>query len=278
MKLSRLLVVTAAGVLMVLIGCARDPKPGTPEAATLGDKYMHSMSDALVKAQTFTFDTDEDLQVLTPTGEKREMAVSRKVTVRRPNAVAFELHGTGDAAADVVAFYDGNTATLSNTKTGVYAQTPAPDTLDGMFNFVASQFGLPVPIADVMYKSPYDAYLGKDSKGGFVGRETIDGVSYAVVDYGDDVVGIKMWIPSSEPALPRRVEITYKKAPMPLMSRVNFLNWKLDVPVTDATFAFQPPAGGSTVAFADFVAAMFGPTTTSPAAAAGSTPAAPAAK
>ncbi len=275
MKTSRLLALMAAAIFITVTGCARDPKRDTPEAAALGDKYMHAMSDALVTAQTFTFDTDEQVQLMTPAGERREMAFTRKVIVRRPDAVTFQLHGKGDGGMDIVAFYDGKTATLSNTKTGVYAQTPVPDTLDGMFNLVATQYGLPVPIADVMYKSPYDAYLGKSSKGGFVGRDTIDGLSYAVVDYADDIVAVKLWIPSSGLALPRRVAITYKKAPMPLTSTVNFLNWKLDVPVTDATFAFQPPAGGSPVAFADFVGGIFGATTGSPDAAGTIGPATP---
>ena len=278
MKTSRLLLVMAAAVLITITGCARDPKPSTPEAAALGDKYMHSMSDTLAKAQTFTFETDEQLQVMTTAGEKREMSLSRKVVVRRPNAVAFELHGKGDGAQDIVAYYDGKTATLSNVKAAVYAQTPVPATLDDMLNYVARQYGLPVPIGDVMYASPYDAYLGKNSKGGFVGRETIDGVSYAVVDYADDLVRVKLCIPSSGPALPRRLEITYKNAPMPLMSRVNFLNWKLEVPVTDATFAFQPPTGGSTVAFADFVDGMISGTTPSPVTSGANAAATPAAK
>jgi hypothetical protein len=278
MKTSRLLVLIAAAILITVTGCARDPKPGTPEAAALGDKYMHSMSDTLVKAQTFTFDTDEQLQVLAPGGEKREMSITRKVTVRRPNAVAFELRGKSEGAPDIAAYYDGKTATLSNTKTGVFARTPAPGTLDEMLNYVARQYGLPVPIGDVMYASPYDAYLGKNSKGGFVGRETIDGVSYAVVDYADDLVGVKLWIPSSGPPLPRRFEITYKKAPMPLASRVDFSNWKLDVPVTDAMFTFQPPVGGSTVAFADFVDGMYGAAAAPPAASGANAPATPAAR
>jgi hypothetical protein len=129
-----------------------------------------------------------------------------------------------------------------------------------------------------MYKSPYDAYLGKNSKGGFVSRETIDGVSYAVVEYADDLVGVKLWIPSSGHALPRRLELTYKKSPMPLTSKVDFTNWKLDVPVTDAMFAFQPPAGGSTVAFADFVDGMLGGTATSTGASGANAPATPAAR
>ena len=270
--------ILAAAILITFAGCARDPKPGTPEAAALGDQYMHSMSDTLAHAQTFTFDTDEHLQVLTPSGEKREMAITRKVTVRRPNAVAFELHGKSEGAPEVVAYYDGKTATLSNTKSGIWAQTAVPGTLDEMLDYVGSQYGLPVPIGDVMYASPYDAYLGKNSKGGFVGRETIDGVSYAVVDYADDFVGVKLWIPSKGPALPRRLEITYKKAPMPLESKVDFTNWKLDVPVTDAMFAFQAPAGRAPIDFSDFVAALYGGTAPSPATSGGSAPGTPAAR
>jgi hypothetical protein len=276
MRTSRLLVLIAAAILITITGCARDPKPGTPDAAAFGDKYMRSMSDTLAHAQTFTFDTDEQLEVLTPAGEKRAMALSRKVTVRRPNAVAFELHRKSDGAADIVALYDGKTATLSNTKTAVYAQTQAPGTLDDMLDYVAKQYGLPVPIGDVMYKSPYDAYLGKNSKGDFVGRETIDGAEYAKLVYADDYVEVQLWIPSKGRALPRRLQLTYKKAPMPLTSTVEFTNWKLDVPVTDAMFAFQPPAGGSTVSFADFVDGMVGGSTPSPTST--STPATPAAR
>ena len=280
MRTSRLLVVIAAATLIAFTGCSRDPKPGTPEAAALGDKYMRSMSDTLAHAQTFSFDTDEQLQVLTASGEKRDMAISRKVTVRRPNAVAFQLRGKSDAAPSFDAYYDGKTATLSNTKSGIWAQTAVPGTLDEMLDYVASQYGLPVPIGDVMYASPYDAYLGKNSKGGFVGRETIDGVSYAKLDYADDFVEVLLWIPSSGPALPRRLEIDYKKAPVPLASKVDFTNWKLDVPVTDAMFAFQPPAGSNTIAFGDFVNGMISGTAPSPtpAASGANAPATPAAR
>ena len=278
MKTSRLLVIIAAAVSITITGCARDPKPGTPEAAALGDKYMHSMSDTLAHAQTFTFETDEQLEVLTPSGEKRDLQVGRKVTVRRPNEVAFELQGKSGNPLDIVAYYDGKTFTVSNTKSGVWAQTAVPGTLDETLNYVAREYGLPVPIGDVMYSSPYDAFLGKDSKGGFVGRETIGGVECAKLDYADDFVEVRLWIPSSGPALPRRLEIDYKRAPVPLASKVDFMNWKLDVPVTDAMFAFQPPAGSSTVAFGDFVTGLYGGTAASPAASGASDSGAPAAR
>ena len=43
---------------------------------------------------------------------------------------------------------------------------------------------------------------------------------------------------------------------MPLVSQLNFTNWKLDVPVTDATFAFQPPVGRDPVVFRDLVSVL----------------------
>lgn len=266
MRVPRYFVPMAVAILTTSVGCAKDPGPGTPEATALGDKYMHSMSDTLSQVKTFTFETDENLQIITPSGDKRQMQVARKVTVRRPNGVAFELHGKGDTAADIVAYYDGKTATLSSTKDGAWAQTSVPGTLDAALNDLAIRFGLPVPIGDVMYASPYDAFLGKKSKGGFVGRETIDGASYAILNYADDLVGVKLWIPSSGPALPRRLEITYKKAPTPLASKVDFTNWKLDAPVIDAMFAFQPPAGRPATDFGDFVYSILSGTADSSAA------------
>jgi hypothetical protein len=55
----------AAALLM--IACAHDPKPGTPDAAAMGDRYMHSMSDPLAQAKSFTFDTSERLELIAPT-------------------------------------------------------------------------------------------------------------------------------------------------------------------------------------------------------------------
>jgi len=108
----------------------------------------------------------------------------------------------------------------------------------------------------VVYSSPYDAFIGPSTLGGFVGRETIDDVPCVKLDYADDLVEVSLWLPASGPALPRRLEIVYKKAAAPLITQVNFTNWKLDVPVTDATFAFRPPAGRDPVEFPEFVTAL----------------------
>ncbi len=239
-----------------MTACSRDPKPGTPEAAAMGERLMRSMSDTLANSKTFSFETNERIEVIAPSGEKRAIHFTRKVTVRRPNALFFELRREGEAPLEISAYYDGRTLALSEKPDGTWAQTPGPATLDEMLDYVIRQFGLPVPIGDVVYSSPYDAFIGPSTRGGLVAREAIDGVRCAKLDYADASVELRLWLPSSGPALPRRLEIVYKQAPIPLVTQLNFTNWKLDVPVTDARFAFQAPAGGSPIEFPNFIAAM----------------------
>jgi hypothetical protein len=233
-----------------------DPKPGTPEAAAAGERLMRTMSDTLAQAKAFTFETSERFDVSPTGGEKKVLHFSRKVTVRRPNGLFFEIHGEGDTALDAAAYYDGRTLTLSEKPDGKWAQTTVPGTLDAMLDDVVRRFGLPVPIGDVVYSSPYDALIGSSTKGGLVGRETIDGVPCAKLDYADEFVQVTLWLPDSGPALPRRLTLVYKKSPTPLTTELTFTNWNLDAPVTDAVFAFQPPPSSASGDFGESSAAL----------------------
>ncbi len=251
----RLLLVCVA-VAILMTACSRDPKPGTPEAAAAGERLMRSMSETLANSKAFSFETQERIEVIAPSGEKRTIHFTRKTTVRRPSALFFDLHREGETPLEITAYYDGRMLALSEKPDGVWAQTPAPATLDETLDYVIRQFGLPVPIGDVVYSSPYDAFIGPNTRGGLVAREPIDGVRCAKLDYADAFVELRIWIPASGPALPRRLEIVYKQAPTRLVTQLNFTNWELDAPVTDATFAFQPPADIKAIEFPNFVEAM----------------------
>ena len=168
-SIRRLLACIAFTLLMT--ACTRDPKAGTPEAEAAGERLMRSMSDTLARSQAFSFETTERLEVVAADGDKRMLRFARKVTVRRPNGLFFELHGQGDTVFDVAAYYDGRTLTLSRHPDAAWAQTAVPGMLDDMLDDVFRRFGLPVPIADVVYASPYDAFIGSSTKGGLVARK-----------------------------------------------------------------------------------------------------------
>lgn len=229
-----------AFVALLSAACSGDPKPGTLEAAEEGERLMREMSDTLAQVQTLRFETNEILEGVRDDGEKRAFHFSRKVTVRRPNGMFLELHGSGGTELEARAFYDGGMISLESDARKVWAQTDVPGMLDEMLDDVARRFSLPLPFADVVYSLPYDAFLGASAAGGFVGRETIDGVECAELAYEDDTVEVRIWLPTSgEP-----------------ISRMTFTGWNLDIEVEDETFKFEPPEDFNRIAVEEFVAGV----------------------
>ena len=113
-----------------------------------------------------------------------------------------------------------------------------------------------MPIGDVAYSWPYDAFIGKSTQGGLVGRETIEGISCVKLDYNDAVVEVRLWLPTSGQPLPRRMEIVYKQVPALPVSQINFRSWNLESPVADAPFAFEPPQGQGRIELSDLIAGL----------------------
>ena len=245
-----------AAAMLLAPACSRDPSPGTPAATAEGDRLMRRMSDVLARASAFSFATTESLDQVGSSDGARVLRFTRAVTVRRPDAMFFEVDGAGDTALDVSAYYDGKTVSLRDNAHAAWAQTTVPGTLDEMLDDVARRYSLPVPIADVIYSVPYDAFIGRNTKGGFVGRETIDGVRCAHLSYGDEFVDVQVWIPFAGQPLPRRVQLVYKQAPGAPSARIDFTRWDLDPKIADGMFTFRPGAATAPIAFEQFVAGL----------------------
>ena len=232
---------TCAAVALAVAACSGvDPEPGSPEAAAEGERLMRRMSDALAELPVFGFTTVESLEEPGLPDERRVLRFSRTVTVRRPDAMFFGLHGEAGTPVDVSAYYDGYTVSLRDDRDGVWAQTAVPGTIDEMFDDIALRYGLPVPVADVVYSVPYEAFIGPTTEGGFAGRENIDGIECARLDYTDEFVDVRVWIPSSGQPLPRRVELAYKQVKGAPIARMDFTSWDLAPEIGERTFVFQP--------------------------------------
>ena len=239
--------------------CTRDPSPGTEKAAADGKRIMRQMSDTLARARVLRFATAESLETPGLPSERHVLHFTRSVTVRRPDAMRFELKGTEGTSLDLAASYAGGTISLRDDVHGLWAQTTVPATLDAMLDDVARRFSFPVPFADVVYSVPYEAFVGPSTRGGFVGRETIGGVPCARLSYADDHVGVELWIPSSGSPLPRRVELAYRRVPGAPKARIDFTHWDLAPEVTEAAFAFQPKAGSAAIPFEELAAFQLSP-------------------
>jgi hypothetical protein len=254
-KCLRPMLLVWAVLILAAPACSRDPKPGTPAATAEGERLMRQMSDTLAKVPAFRFSTSESLDTVGPPSQRQVLRFTRTVTVRRPDTMYFELQGAAGTKLDISVYYDGRTVSLRDDVDRVWAQTTVPATLDQMLDDVAKRYSLPVPFADVVYSVPYEAFIGRNTKGGFVGRETVDGTACARLAYSDEFVDVGVWIPASGQPLPRRVTLVYKRAPGAPEARIDFTSWDLSPQVADEMFRFAP-GGAMQVAFEDLTARL----------------------
>ena len=97
--------ILALGAVVVAAGCNRAPEKLTPEAARArGDELLKEMSKTFSGLQTFAYTADEVREEV-KAGKKVEARVTRRVTIRRPNSIAFTTKGERDAAG----WYDAST-------------------------------------------------------------------------------------------------------------------------------------------------------------------------
>ena len=198
-----------AGVI-VLTGCKRAPEPLTPEAASAkGDALLREMSKSLSALQTFAYTADERREVVKG-GKKEEQHTSRKVTIRRPNALTFATTGN---ERDGAGWYDGKHLTLVSNHAKVWARGPMPGTLDEALDYISSEYAIEMPSADLLYSNPYDAFMTKETTGGWVDMQKIGDRSCDHVAYRQAAVDWELWV-NEGTRLPCQGKIVYKNAPL----------------------------------------------------------------
>ena len=267
---SALLPVLAMLVLAVA-ACARDPEPGTPAAAAEGERLMRQMSDALAGSHAFRFTTQETLDspLRPPNGACCNSRVrsrcngptrcSSKSAARRPGRWSWR---------------PTTTATPWRFATNHPAMGTGAGAGDDRRN--ARRRGEAICAAGARcrrgYSVPYDAFIGRNTKGGFVGREVIDGARCAHLHFTDEFIDVQLWIPESGQPLPRRVKLTYKQTRGAPTALLDFTDWDLAPQIADGTFAFQPGSAEKRIPFEQFTSRLLSgdqPASSTPAAAPG---------
>jgi hypothetical protein len=227
-------------VVLAVAACGRTQQALSPEAASAkGDALLKEMSKTVSSLQTFAYTVDERRQNPGRTGAKGERSITRHVTVRRPNKVAFT--GKGDAG-DTAGWYDGKQLTLVSHRDKVWARGPMPPTLDEALDFLSAEYDVQMATADLLYSSPYDAFMTKDTVGGWVDTQKIGDRSCEHLAYRQPVVDWEIWI-SSDRKLPCQLKVTYKQIPGAPSTLVTYRGGVETNQLTDDMFVPKVPDG-----------------------------------
>ena len=228
-------------IALVLLGagCNRTSESVAPEAARAkGDALLREMSENMSALKTFAYTVEERRQNPGQSGAKSERVVTRHVVVRRPNALAFTGKG---ANGDTAGWYDGKQITLVSHRDKVWARGPMPPTLDEAMDFLADEYDVQMPTADLLYSSPYDAFMTKDTVGGWVDTQKIGDRSCEHLAYRQPVVDWELWL-TTDRSMPCQLKVTYKQNPGHPSTTVTYRGVE-NPQITDETFKPNVPDG-----------------------------------
>ena len=118
-----------------------------------------------------------------------------------------------------------------------------PPTLDATLDALSERLGVPMPVADYLYSSPYNALMSADTAGGYVGRETLDGVRVVHLAFTHPKVDWELWLPETGDPLPKKLIVTAKAVEGRPSAQVVFSDWNLSPEIPADRFTPSIPAG-----------------------------------
>jgi hypothetical protein len=225
---------------------APTPSPTPPPRAVeaRADQELKRMGEFLAKLPRFALEAEETFDEI-PDGElRRQLTNVRRVAVERPNHVAADA--TGDTLSRA-SWYDGRTVTVLDKEHNVYVTIDAPATIDATFDKVEDEYGVVLPLADLLYSDPYSVLMEGVTYGRYLGIHQAAGVDCHHLGFSQDTIEWQIWIDAGDKPLPRKLVISYVKEPGEPQYSAVIRRWTLDARVPEGLFTFEAPEGAQKI-------------------------------
>jgi hypothetical protein len=220
------------------------PTPIPRRIEPRADQELKRMSEFLAKLPRFAFEAEEIFDEI-PDGElRRQLTNIRRVVLERPNHAAADVNGDTLSRAT---WYDGKTVTVLDKEHNTYAVIDAPPTIDATLDLLEDEYGVVLPIKDILFSDPYAVLSEGITYGRYLGIHQAAGVACHHLAFSQATIEWQIWIDASDQPVPRKVVITYVDEPSEPQYTAVIRRWKLEGPVPDGLFTFEAPEGASKI-------------------------------
>jgi hypothetical protein len=234
-------------VPVVFVAASVKPVEGQQTAAVepKADQLLRKASDFLGTLKRFKIDAESTTDHLLSTGQKLQHGEVITAAVQRPDRLRVGVTGE---RRNLQLIYDGKKISLLDTDRNFYAQTPAPATIDAALRYAIDNFGIRVPLSDLLHTNSYAVLKENVESGFYVGKSEVRGVKTDHLAFRTDEVDWQVWIEDSRTPLPREVIITLKWMTAAPQYTV-WLSWDLSPKWPDDLYTFVPPANARKIDF-----------------------------
>jgi len=200
----------------------------------------------LATLKHFSVDVQSTFEDLLEPGHKVDFEISSGVIVSRPNKLKTERHG---GSFNQIFYYNGELLTLYNPSDMVYATEPVPGTIEEMFHFARDEYGISVPVSDLLYNNAFSLLMYEVDFATIIGKEMIEDVPCTHLLFSRPGVDFQIWIATEGPPLPVKYVVSDTETPELLSFTAVMSNWNTDPKLSDELFTFSPSSEVSKITF-----------------------------
>lgn len=263
-RVRRLMLPTIMSALVVSVSmplAAQETATGSADSTVVSDRVVSPEAQAVLDRmtaylrglQTFSIDAQASRDEVVALGYKLQHNEHSTLVVQRPNKLRADIDG--DIRTRTIVFNDSK-LTMYSPEDGAYVRTSAPGTLAELIGTLLDA-GVEMPAIDVLYQGMAGTLTENVRGGVLVGESMIDGVATDQLAFRTPNVDWQLWVEKGARPLPRKILITTRfEVGDPQYQAV--LNWDLKPRITNATFAFEAPAGATEIPLANLASSESG--------------------
>ena len=222
-----------SALLLTAAGCVTPvgPSSGVDPAARAHIDRMRAAVGALDRyAAVVESVTDEAL----PSGRLVQVGRTTEIKVQRPDRMAISV--LRDSGERWSAWIAGETAVFLDETERRCARLAIPSGLDAALQDLADRHGLHVPLVDIVSGLRRDDLLTRVRSGLYVGTDMVAGKECHHLLFRQPVADWQIWIEAGEPALPRRILMSYNDVPEQPTYRATIAEWDTAPRFDDSTW------------------------------------------
>jgi hypothetical protein len=233
----------------MLAGCT-SPQMRVREIDAQADPVLKRMCNALDGAKALRFHVDATMDRPMATGQLAQFHRTSDITVVRPDRLYAKTNADDGKWS---AWYRGTTLTILDREANKYAKETVPGRTDEMLDYMADNYDLVVPMADLLIGKTYDSLLADVESGSYVGLHMVGDTKCHHLLFRQQNIDWQIWIDAGKQPLPRKLVITYTQEPDQPQYVATMDDWDLAPMVSEMTFTFTPPAGAKSVTMSDLI-------------------------
>jgi hypothetical protein len=217
-------------------------KEATPQAASIdkeANDVLKSMGKCLANSKHFSFEAQKMMDFALDNGQMIQLTDTSEIVVSRPNKIKIRSYGD---LSNEEGWYDINKLTMLDHENNTYGSVKVPNHIDKMMDFIVEEYGIVVPLADVLFSDPYASMTEMIRTGHYIGLNHVGKTKCHHLAFRQEGLDWQLWIDAGPEPLPRKLIITYKEIPGHPQFMAFFDRWNLKPEIASDLFTFKAPA------------------------------------